>query len=348
MPEHDRQASTTPTAAEPPAEAQLEARGGAAELLLGLQRTAGNAAVNALLQRRRRGVQRTPLIESDYFSLSQLRKVVSIKQTPKYLNYGGLNEVPAQVEVSVADFEGSNVLSMGTVGQAEIEAASEAGWQAQAALAASHPELVWHKSALEGIRRISFVRRNVSGSAIKKIADLMAANITKRGSRPNTTARTKEGIANMFLHVFGQAIITTIWGRAAADLSGDIHERDQPALIVGGKLTAAQERQAIDNYCDMVNNVHGQTWGEQLSDSLGVDDDTVWTPVTVALYANELQKLIAKSLGWEMQTIPGDHPEVVKFSNMLNEVVHGTLPPEVDAGAATAAAAAANNTANAR
>ena len=296
-------------------------------MLLGLQRTAGNRAVGELLAGRRR-LQRTPLIESDYASLSELRKVITVKQTSKYLNYGGLNEVPAQVEVSVADFEGSNVLSMGTVGQAEIEAASEGGWQAQAALAASHPELVWHKSALEGIRNISFVRRNVSGSAIKRISDLMTANITKRGPRPGPSKkRTDEAIANMFLHVFGQAIITTIWGRGAADFAGDIHERDQPALIVGGKLTAAAERQAIDNYCDLINNVHGQAWGAALSKSLGVDGNTVWTPVMVALYANELQKMVAKSMGWTMKAIPVADPEITRFSNMLNEVVHGTAPP---------------------
>ena len=230
-------------------------------MLLALQRTAGNRAVGTLLGRRRR-LQRTPLIESDYFSLGELRKVVTIKQTSKYLNYGGLNEVPAKVEVSVPDFEGVNELSMGTVGQQELADAADAGWQAQAALAYEHPELGWHASELEGIRRISFVSRNVSGSAIKRVADLMTANITQRGKRPNSTKRTQEGIANMFLHDFGQAIITTLWGRAAADLSGDIHERDQPALIHGGKLTAAQERQAIDNYCDLVNNIHGQAWGE--------------------------------------------------------------------------------------
>ena len=314
-------------------------RGGAAQMLLGLQRTAGNRAVGELLARRRR-LQRTPLIESDYASLSELRKVITVKQTSKYLNYGGLNEVPAQVEVSVADFEGSNVLSMGTVGQAEIEAATEGGWQAQAALAASHPELVWHKGALEGIRNISFVRRNVSGSAIKRISDLMTANITKRGPRPGPSKkRTDEAIANMFLHVFGQAIITTIWGRAAADLSGDIHERDQPALITGGKFTTVTERQAIDNYCDLINNLHGQTWGEQLSASLGVDGDTVWEPVTMARYADALQNLVAASFGWQMNPIQATNPEVAKFANMLNEVVHGTAPPNsAEAGAAAGAA----------
>ena len=65
----------------------------------------------------------------------------------------------------------------------------------------------------------------------------------------------------------------------------------------------------------------------------------MWTPVLVALYANELQKLVAASMGWEMKAIEYTNPEVVKFSHMLNEVVHGTLPPEASPAAAQGAAA---------
>ena len=294
--------------------------------MLALQRSAGNAAVNALLQRRRR-IQRRPLVESDYASLAALKKDVKIVMVAAHSDWGGLHDVPASVQVSTATSPGVNELSMGTVGQAELGAAAAAGAKEQAALAWEHPEILRYQGALAGIQNISYVRRNVSGSAIGRIADIMAANITHRPPRPNTAARTKEAIANMFLHVFGQAIITTIWGRGAADFAGDIHERDQPALIVGGKFTAATERQAIDNYCDLINNLHGQSWGEALSKSLSVDGSTVWTPAMVALYANELQKLVAKSMGWTMKAIPVTHPEIPKFSNMLNEVVHGTAPP---------------------
>src|SRR4051812_35929394 len=117
MPEHDRQVDTTSTAAHSPTQAKTEARG-AASALLALQRTAGNRAVGALLERRRR-LQRRPLVESDYASLTALRKDVRIVQTPGHLDWGGLNEVPATVEVSTATSPGANQLSMGTVGQAE-------------------------------------------------------------------------------------------------------------------------------------------------------------------------------------------------------------------------------------
>jgi hypothetical protein len=238
MPEHDRHATTTSSAAESSAQAKTEPRG-AAPVLLALQRTAGNRAVGALLQRRRR-IQRRPLVESDYASLAALRKDVTIVQTPGYRDWGGYHEVPASVRVTTPSSPGVNELSMGSVGQQELEDAVKGGRTALAELAAQHPSLVWYQGALEGIDRISHVKKNVARGAIKPVADQMAANITHRASRPSTAARTKEAIANMFLHVFGQAIIATIWGRGAADFAGDIHERDQPALIVGGKLTAAR------------------------------------------------------------------------------------------------------------
>jgi hypothetical protein len=151
--EHDRQASTTSTVAEPAAAARTEPRS-AASVLLALQSAAGNRAVNALLQRRRR-IQRRPLVESDYASLTALRKDVKIVQTPGHLDWGGLNEVPANVEVSTPTSPGVNELSMGTVGQSELSAAAAGGLQDQAALAWEHPEIVRYQGALEGIQNIS-------------------------------------------------------------------------------------------------------------------------------------------------------------------------------------------------
>jgi hypothetical protein len=333
MPEHDRQADSTSNTAEGP-EARPDDRGPRRSCWRSSAAPATRRS-NALLQRRRR-IQRTPLIESDYASLAELKKHVNIVRVPGYLNYGGLNEVPAHVEVSAKDFPGVNELWMSTIGNQELADAAgvdasehpvEAG-ERRGAAAWKDPRVVWYKGELEGIDRISHIKGNTAGGAIKPVADAMAANVPSRNRapRPNTFERTQEAIANMFLHVFGQAIITTIWGRDAADFAGDIHERDQPALIVGGTFTSKTERQAIDNYCDMVNNIHGQAWGELASKSLGVDGDTVWTPELLTQYVNMLQALITGSFGWKTSYFQPSHPEIIKFTATLNEVVHGTKP----------------------
>jgi len=342
MPTRARQSDPT-SSATVAAEARTEART-PASAVLALQRVAGNRAVTALLRRRR--LQRRPLLESDYPSLAALRKEISIVQTPGSYTWSTLRQrnvyTPAKVEVSYpkSGFKGVNELNEGTVGEAELKKAAGGGYDDKAALAWAHPELVWHKSSLAGIEKMSYTAKNLAGSAIGKVSNAMAANITKRKPRPNgTTKETQAAIENMFLHVFGQAIITTMFGRAAADLVGDSHERDQPALIVGGTFTAKTERQAIDNYCDLINNLHGQEWGETLSKSLGVDGSTLWTPTTTALYATELQKLVAADMGWTMTAFTATHPEIVKFTNLLNEIAGHVTP------AGTAAAGAAAGTA---
>src|SRR5215218_4154432 len=142
---------------------------------------------------------------------------------------------------------------------------------------------------------------------------------------------------NMLLHVFGQAVITTIYGRSTADLVGDIHERDQPSLI-SGKILPAEERQAIDNYADMVNNLYGQDIGERVSKTLGVSSSTVWTPALTAKFVNAIQGEIASEMGWKMTPFGAKDAQIVKFSALLNEV-QGTTPTPAATAAPTPTAA---------
>jgi hypothetical protein len=124
--------------------------------------------------------------------------------------------------------------------------------------------------------------------------------------------------------VFGQAVITTIYGRGAADYAGDLHERDQPSLI-SGAILPAEERQAIDNYSDMINNLYGQDIGERVAKTLGVSSSTVWTPALTAKYVNAIQGEIASEMGWKVTPFSATDPQIVKFSALLNEV-QGTTP----------------------
>jgi hypothetical protein len=340
MPGHAWQPTPDEPAAEvPPARAGDR---GLAASLLALQRTAGNAAVTSLIRGRR--LQRRPLIEADYPSLAALKKEISIVQTPGHDTWvpgWGPVHTDAKVEVSYpkSGFTDVNELSEGTVGETELQAGKDT-YGGMAALAWKYPELAWHKGALAGVNQLSKVKNNLTKSAIGHVSDAMLTNLTSRPSRPGPSyAKTQEAIKNMFLHVFGQAIITTLYGRAAADLVGDIHERDQSALIFGGVLSTKEERFAIDNYCDLINNLHGQKWGEQLSASLGVDGDTLWTPTLTAIYASELQKLVAADMGWKMKPFTDKDPVIVKFTDLLNEVV-GHLTPAEAAGRAAGRAAA--------
>jgi len=130
---------------------------------------------------------------------------------------------------------------------------------------------------------------------------------------------------NTMLHVNGQALFTSIFGRGYAQLAGDIHERDHKALMTGeipnkGKgLTAA-----IDNYSDMVNNQWGQRWGEAIAKDLGITKDTKWTDDITAKYLNALQGKYALSMGLKFKsekdggTFKATDEFVKKYTTFIN------------------------------
>jgi hypothetical protein len=293
---------------------------GLAERVLALQRTAGNAAVNRLLQRK-------PLIASDYKNLKALKQVIDIRNIPATtVTLPGEDhrpprtfQIPARVAVSYpkAGLTDINELSESTVTQAELKAAAAGGFLDKAAVALAHPELVWFKSDLEAIEKLSFVKKNTAGSAIGHVTDAMLTHIKP----PAKSKAASEGRQNMLLHVFGQAVITTLFGRAAADLAGDIHERDMASLI-SGAITPAEAKGAIDNYVDLINNVYGQQLGAQLATSVGVGvgGGTTWDPALTTEYLNAAQRWISREMGWKMSDFTVSDSVVVKFTALLNEV----------------------------
>jgi hypothetical protein len=60
-----------------------------------------------------------------------------------------------------------------------------------------------------------------------------------------------------------------------------------------------------------------------------------------ALYASELQKLIATEMGWKMTPFTAKNPVIVKFTDLLNEVTGHGLPASAGAAAGTATGKAA-------
>lgn len=268
---------------------------------------------------------RKPLIANNYKDLAALKKAVDIKYTPA----GKISSAEVSVTDKAKKSKGTNTLSEGTAGQAEIKKAAGGDWGDKLAFGAANPSAVWHKSALEGIEKLSYAKKNTAGSALGHISDAMYPHIAKPPTGGavwigKVKVTMPDATKNMLLHVFGQAVITTIYGRSAADYAGDLHERDQASLI-SGAILPAEERQAIDNYADMINNLYGQDIGERVAKTLGVSSSTVWTPALTAKYVNAIQGEIASEMGWKMTPFSATDPQIVKFSALLNEV-QGTTP----------------------
>ena len=278
--------------------------------------------------------KRKPLVATDFKTLADLKKELEITYIPssfekrwspseKAYDY---KYTPASVTVSHSKggLTTSNTLSEETVKQEELKKANSGSFWDKSKLAAAHPELVWHKGDLEAIDKLSFVKKNTSGTAIGKVSDAIFEHISNKPRMVRIgTGKQKlsshDATKNMLLHVFGQAIITTLLGRAAADLAGDIHERDQDSLI-SGSISKSEERQAIDNYIDMVNNLYGQELGEELGAQLDADDGTDWTAELTAKYLNAVQDYFHEHKGWKFTQFKQEDTLVARFTALLNEV----------------------------
>lgn len=275
---------------------------------------------------------RKPLIATDYKSLRELKRELDITYSPAQFipdNDGGI-AMPAYVTISHpgGGINMANTLSESTIKQEELKRATNANPFYQALTATAHPEVGVFRSELDSIRMLSFVRHNRSGSAIGVISNSMFTRIRNKPPDTHRSYATAKGMAkisahdairNMMLHVFGQAIITTLHGRVVADLAGDIHERDQDSLITG-KIAVTEEKDAVDNYTDLVNNLYGQELGEELRLTFDINRDTTWTPELVTSYLNAAQRYFHQHKGWRFQEFSKNDDEVKKFTSLLNEV----------------------------
>jgi RHS repeat-associated protein len=267
-----------------------------------------------------------PKIANDYRDLAALKKSVDITYTPS----GRFSSASVAVSDKAKASIGTNTLSESNPGQAQLKKAAAGDWGDKLSFAASNPRAALYRNDLEKIEKLAFVKKNSSGTALGHIADEMVGHLATKPSGPTVMigkdkVTMVDATKNMVLHVFGQAVITTLLGRGAADYAGDLHERDQPSLI-SGKIAKTEERQAIDNYSDMVNNLYGQDIGERVSAKLGITSSTVWNAKLTAKYLNAVEDAIAKEMGWKMTPFSAGDAEVKKFTSLLNEV-QGTTPP---------------------
>ena len=285
-----------------------------------------------------------PLVESDFKTLDDLKKEIPIVYTPRalkgtYLPQSGEFEYdyePAYVTVSdpKAGSQYRNTLSEDTPSEAELQRIAGVEIGEQVMWGASHRDVLLYREDLEAVVKLSYAPKNSAGTALFYVAEEMSNNV--QGDNPSR-------YINAFKHVFGQSVITTLRGRGAADLVGDIHEREfvsdvfatqekqQQNLTSGfatqNKQPQPSEKELIDTYVDLINNTYGQDLGEQLRTDLGISRSTYWTPELTAEYLNAVQQYLGKELNLQLKAFEVDSDTVKKFANLINEVQMVETPP---------------------
>jgi RHS repeat-associated protein len=167
---------------------------------------------------------------------------------------------------------------------------------------------------LQKMDQMSFKSKNPFGLAIKQISDNMAINA---GYNPEGSAYGM-GLANMMLHVAGQALFTVMFGESTANLAGHIHETGQPSLFTGKFSNNDDLKYAIDNYADLINNQWGQKLGMDFVKNNNITSRTSWTPDLTANFFNSIQNFVGQSSGKNFNSFSANDTFIKQFSAFIN------------------------------
>ncbi|MEO5907400.1 MAG: hypothetical protein ABIQ11_11780, partial [Saprospiraceae bacterium] len=141
----------------------------------------------------------------------------------------------------------------------------------------------------------------IGDAAFLDLAEIMDAHISEedRKSIPSEDLSEK-GYLNSFNHITAQALMTSLFSETLADFVADVHELYNMPELITGKFTDDQLAHPVDgpvdNYIDMINNEWGQELGKQLSEKYSIDRKTVWDPILLANYLNDIQNYCSWSL----------------------------------------------------
>jgi hypothetical protein len=220
-------------------------------------------------------------------------------------------------------------LSQG-VSEKDFRIARDSGLVERVSLAIRSPYALFQLGDLKRIFVLSRRKQKVFGAgsvAFYDFGERMTQHIVS--SHRNQIAEDdwgEKGFLNTFNHVTAQAFVTAIYDETMAEYVADVHERyNMPELITGDfkpKQLTSPTNNPVDNYVDMINNEWGQQLGMRLKAELEIGRNTVWTPVLLADFLNELQCFYAWSLGVRFAPFEADDDEVIRFSKKLNLVLH--------------------------
>ena len=129
---------------------------------------------------------------------------------------------------------------------------------------------------------------------------------------------------NSFLHFYGSALVTSIFGYDAAKTAQDIHERESVQLTEDNLLdTDNVHRQGaiMDNVKDAINNAWGRSFGMKLRKKYNIGNETMWTVDLAKNYMNDIIQYWNNSVDSQNQIAPlneSDNDFLKKWVKELN------------------------------
>ena len=128
---------------------------------------------------------------------------------------------------------------------------------------------------------------------------------------------------NSFLHLFGSALTTSMFGEETAKWAQDIHEKTPKNL---SKIDLAKEagdknqERIQDNVKDLINNAWGRSLGTSLAETYNISNNTEWTVELATDYINDVINYWNNSEGTVKKgNITGKEKWVKQWVDALNE-----------------------------
>jgi hypothetical protein len=269
------------------------------------------------------------MMATRFNSFDEFKTVVQIEYlSDTSYSAGGSSGKPA-VRLSHCSngMEVFSVLQAG-ISQADFLAARDGNLWDRISFAFSCPYAVLNKTDLQRVYVLSRRKPHVFGEGDMAFYDLAVASVANISTVDlafmHGRDTTEKGYINTFNHVTAQAFITSIFSEKMADFVADVHERYSMPELISGKFTPDQLTDSlnnpVDNYVDMLNNEWGQELGKQLREKYGISRETVWTPVLLANYLNDLQGYYSWALQIGFKPYRPTDEVVTKFSDKINRV----------------------------
>ncbi|MEQ8910273.1 MAG: hypothetical protein RIC95_13830 [Vicingaceae bacterium] len=230
-----------------------------------------------------------------------------------------------QLSLTNGAFKVESVLKKG-VSQKEIMDIQEASWNEKFAFLVRYPQLISQRRELEEVYLLARRRYDLFGWGDVAFFDLaeQASQKIKSTNSAYQTARdsSEKGYLNTFNHITAQALITSCYSEDLADLVADLHERYNMPELITASFTHDQlhdpDKNAMDNYVDLVNNEIGQEIGKILKRKYKIKRSTKWPPQLLASYLNDLQLYYRRSFHVYLLPFKQTERAIQNFTVKLN------------------------------
>jgi hypothetical protein len=270
------------------------------------------------------------LLLTRFTSLAQLKEVVDVKYLHDLIDTNEHKSDKPRVQLTYrrGDRQVISVLESG-ISQADFIKAKKGDFWNKVSLGLRSPFAVRHRKDLGCIENLGRRKPEVYGigdAAFYDLAEIMVMHISK-DDLPGISEKDlgEKGYLNTFNHITAQAFMTSVFSEEVADFVADVHELYNMPELITGTFTQDQiedfENGPVDNYVDMINNEWGQELGKVLAGKYKISRQTVWTPVLLRNYLNDIQSYHSWTFQIGFEPFRTSDEKVIRFAKKINQVM---------------------------